>query len=55
MTDEDSHYLLTTTQKTACIVDEAYLPRRCIATEVIHLLLAYSLPRECVYRVVIEQ
>jgi hypothetical protein len=29
--------------------------RRCIATEVTQLLLAYSLPRECVYRVVVYQ
>jgi hypothetical protein len=28
-----------------------YLQRRCIATEIIPLLPAYSLPRECVYRV----
>jgi hypothetical protein len=34
------------------IVKKAFLQRRCIATEVIRLLLAYSLPRECVYRVV---
>jgi hypothetical protein len=33
------------------VVERACLQRRCIATEVTRLLLAYSLPRECVYRV----
>jgi hypothetical protein len=34
------------------IVGKARLQRRCIATEVTRLWLAYSLPRECVYQVV---
>jgi hypothetical protein len=34
------------------VVGKALLQRRCIATEVIRFLLAYSLPREFVYRVV---
>jgi hypothetical protein len=34
------------------IVEKACLQRHCIATEVIRLLLAYSLPRDCVYRAV---
>jgi hypothetical protein len=37
------------------IVGKACLQCRCIATEVTRLLLAYSLPRECVYRVVAWQ
>jgi hypothetical protein len=32
---------------------QAITALRCIATEVIRLLIAYSLPRECVYRVVV--
>jgi hypothetical protein len=35
------------------IVGKACLQHRCVATEVTRLLLAYSLPRECVYRVVV--
>jgi hypothetical protein len=34
------------------IFGKACLQRRCISTEVTRLLLAYSLPRECVYGVV---
>jgi hypothetical protein len=34
------------------IIGKAYLQCRSIATQVTRLLLAYSLPRECVYRVV---
>jgi hypothetical protein len=34
------------------IVGKVCLQRRCIATEITRFLLAYSLPRECVYRVV---
>jgi hypothetical protein len=34
------------------VVTEVCLPRRCIETVVLWLLLAYSLPRECVYRAV---
>jgi hypothetical protein len=37
------------------IVETSCLQRRCITTEVIQLLLAYSLPRECVYRIVAWQ
>jgi hypothetical protein len=37
------------------IVGKACLHRRCITTEVTQLLLAYSLPRVCVYRVVAWQ
>jgi hypothetical protein len=40
---------------TLSIVVKVCLQRRCIATEVIPLLLAYSLPRKCVYRVVAQQ
>jgi hypothetical protein len=42
-----------TTQKTLPLVGIACLQRRCIATEFIRLLLAYSLPRKCVYRAVV--
>jgi hypothetical protein len=41
-----------TTQKTQSIVEKACLQRCCISSEVIRLLLAYSLPQECVYRAV---
>jgi hypothetical protein len=34
------------------IVEKACLERRCVRTKVIQLLLAYSLPRVCVYRAV---
>jgi hypothetical protein len=37
------------------IVEKAYLQRRCMTTEVVWLLLAYSLPREFVYRAVTKQ
>jgi hypothetical protein len=35
------------------IIGKEYLQRLCIATEVTQFLLAYSLPRECVYRVIV--
>jgi hypothetical protein len=41
-----------TTQETQPIVWKACLQRRCIATEVTRLLLAYSFPREYVHLVV---
>jgi hypothetical protein len=37
------------------IVEKACLRSRCIAVEVIRFLLAYLLPRECVYQVVAQQ
>jgi hypothetical protein len=51
-----SELFLITTLQGSCrkhslsIVRKARVERRCMATEVIRLLLAYSLPRECVYR-----
>jgi hypothetical protein len=38
--------------KHSSIVTDVCLPRRCIETAILRLLLAYSLPWECVYRTV---
>jgi hypothetical protein len=43
-------YMLTTYKTPLVAPVLLYLGRRCIAREVIRLLPAYSLPRECVYR-----
>jgi hypothetical protein len=49
----NSLYNARTTQKySLSIVGKAFLQRCCIAMEVTRLSLTYSLPRECVYRVV---
>jgi hypothetical protein len=43
----------TRRKQSLCVVGKACLLSRCIATEVTRLLLAYSLPRKYVYRIVV--
>jgi hypothetical protein len=55
--DSSLHFFISTLhgprrKHSLSIVEKSCLERSCIATEVTRLLLAYSVTRECVYRVV---